>query len=182
MPISPRSRRCVLLAALALSGCVSASIDSRFVSPYEGPVNGVLLVTRFGEFDAKFERAFVAEVEMGLQARGMIVVHRAIAPNSTGPTTVDAREAGASALLVVEIVDSVVQTVAPGMGATGMGMGQASRKSMDVSFSPVEVGRAIWKADLEARGSNSVPEHEAQRAGRRLVESLEADGLVAAER
>lgn len=176
----------LLGAALTLSACVSAKVDSQFVIPYDRPLESTLVIVRSAEPGGPFDTALSTALVEALEARGVSASATSVASDVPNSTVADGVDAGASTVLVLRLGDSEESVAAPGYNnpATGPGfggpggMGTNSRTQFAAALTDVEAGRVVWTARVVAKGANSSPEADARKAATQLVATLNEDGLL----
>ena len=176
----------VLGAALALSACVSAKVDSKFVRPYNRSLDSTLVVIRSEEPGGPFDAALSSALVAMLEEHGVTASATSVSADTPSSTVADGTRAGASTVLVVRLGDSEETVAAPGYNnpATGpgfggpSGMGTNSRTQFSVALTDVDGGQVVWTARVVAKGANSAPEADARKAAQELVSTLVTDGLL----
>lgn len=182
MSVRPSLALTALCFALALSGCVTAKIESQRDDSFTKEIDRVYVHSTFGMEDRELAGAFSSAILHEFSTRG-ITTHTA----ESDPLALEEQDDEAVAAAVAEFAPTVVlilkqtargTSVSP--GAPGMPGTMSSEAVYDASLYDAETMRRVWRAQVSTSGDANLTTGEgtAKKLAATIAQRMQDDGLI----
>ncbi len=166
-----------LVVLFSLSSCVTTSIRSNKSLEYTEKLDKVFVLVKGTDFTNNTFKPFFTKLYASLKAKGVAGGSYYIEPLSLKTdeeieSLID--EANPKLVMIIEQEEVRRFTSSPIRSGTGI---LRSGATFNIKITKFGSEKPIWRASLDAEGSHGITQ-AATKASRRVIEKLEADGLL----